>query len=60
MGWGSPGSAYRLGDGLDSRPVGRDLVVLVGSKLHLTQQCAPAARGANRTRGGVRASAVTG
>lgn len=45
---------------VDSRPVGRDLGVLVGSKLHLSQQCALAARGANRTQGCVRAGTGTG
>lgn len=60
-GMGQPwGSVYRLGgQALDSRPAGRDLGVLVGSKLHLSQQCVLATRGANRTWGCVKASTET-
>lgn len=39
------GYTYRLGEEkLESSPIGRDLEILVDSKLNMSEQCAPAAR----------------
>ena len=60
LGGGSPGWQCRLGNkSLESSPTGRDLEVLVDSKLNMSQQSALAARRANCALGCPRPSTAT-
>ena len=52
MGWGSPWYPYRVGDeGMEGSPAEKDLGVLGGEKLPVTQQCALAAQQPSRAPG---------
>ncbi|KAK4832548.1 hypothetical protein QYF61_024048 [Mycteria americana] len=52
LGWSNAGHKNKVGEEwLESSPAERDAAVLVGSRLNRSQQCAPAAKRANRILG---------